>query len=199
MGPPPCAPVAAVRKVDAATAAKQVRGLIAFPLPWNARLANSLPDLSSPTLGPWFTDLLKVLALAFFIVGGVNQSRLLFGKKPPVDEQLKALREEYGTLIAALSSKLEMAATRKELDHLKAQIIPREKLEEDIQRIEAAQEKASGQIGELIAEERANIAVRRANGETLTSLVAGLQKTGTAVTSLSASFEQFLKDERRRK
>lgn len=155
MGPPPCAPVAAIRKVDAATAATQVRGLIAFPLPWNAplaawdassftRLADSLPDLSSPTLGPWFTDMLKVLAVIFFFLAGVERARSLFGRTPPIHIELETLRN---------------------------QIIPKKKIEQELDamrvsllRIEHQQHLHS----ETLA---ANTAIRDANGERLIEVV----------------------------
>lgn len=132
--------MAGLQKVDAATAAQQVRGMFAFPAPWNAMLASELPDLNSPTLGPWFTDLLKVLAVIFFLLAGVEKVRGIFGRTPPLHIELETMR---------------------------SQIIPKKKIEQDFHMINdtlARIEEKQRLHGETLA---ANTAIRDANGERL--------------------------------
>lgn len=128
-GPQPCAPRYA-RDWQLASAAPSLMQV----------LAQAVPNLDSPTLGPWFTDLLKVLAVLFFLVAGAEKVRGLFGRTPPIHVELETMR---------------------------SQIIPKKKLQEDfaaladaLARIEEKQHDHS----ETLA---ANTAIRDANGERL--------------------------------
>ena len=158
-------PAQAVLRVDRMPAPFAVPPRPAIPLTF--LLADSLPDLSSATLGPWFTDMLKVLAVIFFLLSGVEKVKGIFGRTPPIHVELETMR---------------------------SQIIPKKKIEEDFKNVNDTLERIEDKQQESAEMLAANTAIRDGNGKLLAELTKSHTKLNDDFRTLCGTITQFMKD-----
>jgi hypothetical protein len=70
-------------------------------------LASDLPELPPPSLGPWLLNLLYALAVLFFLLGGIEKIKRVFGGKDP-----EKRTKEQGATVSALKQ-LDLDTTTK--------------------------------------------------------------------------------------
>jgi hypothetical protein len=63
-----------------------------------AFLADISTAVPPPSLGAWLQNLLYVFGVAFFLLGGIEKIKGLFGRTPPIGHEIEKLRGEMKTM-----------------------------------------------------------------------------------------------------
>jgi len=81
-------------------------------------MTSQIPPIQWPVSGEWLVGLIGVLGVVYLILGVVYQGRLLFGKHPPLSEEVSRIYQELRRELASTNQVCEQrhGALRVEVD-----------------------------------------------------------------------------------